>query len=87
MLPVVFLSDKIICAIFLMSGGEKMATTSIKKNFVINSKKSALEIASQLIDVEKSVMPTLNRPRISRSVTSDQIISYFSKSNNKPDRR
>ena len=62
-----------------------MATTSIKKNFVINSKKSALEIASKLVDVEKTVMPTLNRPRISRPVMPEQILSYFSDS--KTDRR
>ena len=64
-----------------------MATTSIKKNFVINSKKSALEIASQLIDIEKSVIPTLNRPRISRPVMPDQILSFFSKTDTKSDRR
>ena len=64
-----------------------MATTSIKKNFVINSKKSALEIASQLIDVENTVMPTMNRPRISRPVTADQILSYFSKADLKTDGR
>ena len=57
-----------------------MATTSIKKNFVINSKKSALEIASKLVDVEKTVVPTLYRPRISRLVMSEQILSYFSES-------
>ncbi|MBQ4379493.1 MAG: hypothetical protein II821_09915 [Treponema sp.] len=57
-----------------------MATTSIKKNFVINSKKSALEIASKLVDVEKTVVPTLNRPRISHPVMSEQILSYFSES-------
>lgn len=64
-----------------------MATTSIKKNFVVNSKKSALEIASQLIDIENSVIPTLNRPRISRPVVSDQILSFFSKTDTKSDRR
>lgn len=31
-----------------------MATSSIRKNFVINSKKSAVEIAQQLIDSEKN---------------------------------
>ena len=64
-----------------------MATTSIKKNFVINSKKSALEIANQLVDVEESAIPTLNRPRISRPVTSEQILSYFSEATSRAYRR
>ncbi len=64
-----------------------MATTSIKKNFVINSKKSALEIANQLVDIEKSTIPTLNRPRISHPVMSEQILSYFSEATSKADRR
>lgn len=56
-----------------------MATSSIKKSFVISNKKSALEIANQLIDVEKSVTPTLNRPRISQTVAAKQVLSYLSK--------
>ncbi len=55
-----------------------MATSSIKKNFIISSKKSALEIATQLLNVENSMSPTLNRPRISKQVAADQLVSYFS---------
>ena len=55
-----------------------MATSSIKKNFVISNKKSAIEIVTQLLDIENTITPTLDRPRISHSVRSDQLISYFS---------
>ena len=61
-----------------------MATSSIKKSFIISSKKSALEIANQLIDVEKTVTPTLNRPRISRVIMSNQVLSYLSKTDALP---
>ncbi|MCR5623316.1 MAG: hypothetical protein K6G18_15860 [Treponema sp.] len=55
-----------------------MATSSIKKSFVISSKKSALEIATQLLNVENSMPPTLNRPRKSKPVAANQLVSYFS---------
>lgn len=55
-----------------------MATSSIKKNFVINSKKSALEIATQLLNIENSCIPTLNRSRISKPVMGEQLAAYFS---------
>ncbi len=53
-----------------------MATSSIKKNFVINSKKSAIELANRLLEVENAVVPTLNRPRISRLVGMDGVASF-----------
>ena len=59
---------------------ETMATSSIKKSFVVSGKKSALEIANQLIDVEKTVTPTLNRPRISQPVEAKYVFSYLAKS-------
>ena len=54
-----------------------MATSSIKKNFVISSKKSALEVAKHLLEVENTDTPTLKRPRVSHLVIADQISSYF----------
>lgn len=56
-----------------------MATSSIKKNFVINSKKSAIELANRLLEVENAVVPTLNRPRISRLVGVEGVASFFEK--------
>lgn len=61
-----------------------MATSSIKKNFVINSKKSAVEIAKELINIEQSDTPTLNRKRIAKPVLAENIISYFSIEKNAP---
>ena len=62
-----------------------MATSSIKKNFVVNSRKSALELANQLLEVENAIIPTLNRPRISHRLEADKLMIFLtnrSKENN-----
>ncbi len=58
-----------------------MPTSSIKKNFVINSKKSAIELANRLLEVENSVVPTLKRPRISRLVGMDGVACFIDQKN------
>lgn len=57
-----------------------MATSSIRKNFVINSKKSAVEIAQQLIDSEKMPLPSNNRFGASKMLCGEELLKFLKKS-------
>lgn len=60
-----------------------MATSSIRKNFVINSKKSAVEIAQQLIDSEKMPLPSINRLGLAKMLCGDELIKFLKKADSK----
>lgn len=60
-----------------------MATSSIRKNFVINSKKSAVEIAQQLIDSEKMPLPSIYHLRLAKMLCGDELLKFLKKSGSK----
>lgn len=60
-----------------------MATSSIRKNFVINSKKSAVEIAQQLIDSEKMPLPSINRLGLAKMLCGDELLKFLKKTDSK----
>lgn len=60
-----------------------MATSSIRKNFVINSKKSTLEIAQQLIDSEKMPLPSINHLGLAKMLSGDELLKFLKKSGSK----
>lgn len=60
-----------------------MATSSIRKNFVINSKKSAVEIAQQLIDSEKMPLPSINRLGLAKMLCGDELLKFLKKADSK----
>ena len=60
-----------------------MATSSIRKNFVINSKKSAVEIAQQLIDSEKMPLPSINRLGLAKMLCGDELLKFLEKADSK----
>lgn len=60
-----------------------MATSSIRKNFVVNSKKSAMEIASQLVSAENISLPKTDRKHISNVLRGEELLNFLKKSENK----
>lgn len=60
-----------------------MATSSIRKNFVVNSKKSAMEIASQLVSAENTSLPKTDRKHISNVLRGEGLLNFLRKSENK----
>lgn len=59
-----------------------MATSSIRKNFVINTKKSAAEIAQKLIESENLPLPSNNRLRNVKMLCGEELLKFLKKTEN-----
>lgn len=53
-----------------------MATSSIEKTFSVNTKESAMLIASQLIASEKGTLPNGNQKYTTEVLTLEKILDY-----------
>ncbi|MGN0729942.1 hypothetical protein [Treponema sp.] len=50
---------------------------------MINSKKSAVEIAQQLIDSEKMPLPSINRLGLAKMLCGDELLKFLKKTDSK----
>lgn len=83
-----FISEKFLAfcidVLYILGIWERnMATSSIRKNFVISSKKSAVEIAEQLINSETLPLPSSSRSRSSKLLYGDDLLRFLKKAENK----